>query len=226
MTRLVTAVLARNEAAPDRYLRRVLTRCREFSDDILLLDDNSTDATKQVASEFGCVVRTRQDAPAWGAEAPARRLLWELAAELAGDGWILVADADMILMGNPRPLTLAWDVATWAWPLADLWDSETTFRVDGPWGVGPATPRPWLFRPSAAPTGFQPVWGERGIHVGHCPSNWADAGPCFVAPSDIYWRHLAYKDTDQRARKHAQYMSVAGQLSEFEQAHAASILDV
>ena len=226
--RLVTAILARNEAAEDRYLRRVITRCMEFSDDVLVLDDNSTDATRDVAAEMGCVVRVRADVAAWGAEALARAQLWDAAAELAGpDGWVLICDADMLLEGDPRPLCASWGVSAWAFPLVDLWDSEQTFRVDGPWGYGPRSPRPWLFRPqwhefAPVPFDFIPLWPERGIHCGHAPENWK--GPIGVAP-DLFWKHLGWVRKEHRLRKAQQYASVASQLSEFERAHAQSILD-
>jgi hypothetical protein len=156
----------------------------------------------------------------WGAEAHARAELWERAAALAGDGWVLICDADMLLEGDPRPLTLSWDVQAWAWPLVDLWDSEHTFRVDGPWGHGPRTPRPWLFRPSATP---EPQWPTRGIHCGHAPTN--VAGPCGIAPEGIFWKHLAYVSAVHRAAKLAQYLAVQDQLTPFERAHALSVGD-
>lgn len=223
--KLVTAILARNEASEDRYLRRVLARCAEFSDEIVLLDDASTDDTATLAESFGARVTVRSGPNAWGEEAPARAELWRLAAEAAGDGWVLICDADMLLVGDPRPLMQSWEAAAWAWPLADLWDSETTFRVDGPWGMGPVTPRPWLFRPSAARKGFVAQWNMRGVHCGHAPANWPEAGPFCVAPSDTYWLHLGWAKPEHRACKAAQYATVQDQLSPFERAHAATILD-
>ena len=220
--RLVTAILARNEADESRYLRRVISRAKEFSDAVLVLDDQSTDNTAQVARDLGCVVETRSADSAWGAEAPARRELWERAATLAGEGWVLVCDADMVLRGDPRPLTDSWAVASWSFPLVDLWNSEHTARVDGPWGYGPRVPRPWLFRPSALQAA--PEWSVRGVHCGHAPANFDLAGPCGVA-DDLLYLHYAYLQPEHRVAKHAAYMRIAGQLSEFERAHAASIVD-
>lgn len=223
MTRLITAVLARNEAT--RYLPRVLAHCRTFSDDILLLDDGSTDATRDIARDAGCIVRERSVPDAmWGAEGGARRELWNAAVEVADGGWVLVCDADMLLQGDVRALTWAWDVAAWAFPLVDLWDSERTYRVDGAWGYGPRTPRPWLFKPSAAPAGFQPAWSTRGVHCGHAPANWHDAGPCLLAPSDVYWHHLGWIRAEDRRVKHEAYMRVATQLTAEERSHADSII--
>ena len=220
----MSAVLARNEAASDRYLRRVLTRLREFSDAVLVLDDGSTDDTAQVARDLGCVVETRDSTGAWGTEAPARRELWERGASLAGpDGWLLVADADMILCGDPRPLTQSWECAAWAFVLYDLWNDERLARCDGPWGFGPVTPRPWLFKPAALCA--TPIWNARGVHCGHAPANFGEAGVCGVAPPDIHYLHYAYLQPEHRVAKHAAYKRIADQLSPFERQHADSILD-
>lgn len=220
--RLVTALLVKDEA--DKYLRRVLARCLEFSDAVLVLDDHSTDASPQVALALGCQVRTRGESPAaWGHESSARQELWEWAAAEAKDGWVLICDADQILHGDPRPLTQSWEVNSWAFPLFDLWtEDEKYFRQDGFWQAH-LVPRPWLFCPSRTPDGWRPEWSGRGIHVGHCPSNFPLA--CAVAPEDIFWNHLAYCSRSDRERKAERYETVANQLSEPERQHARSILD-
>ena len=216
-------MLVRNEAAEDRYLTRVIRDAQRWADTIVVLDDNSIDGTPELARNLGCIVYTRDNqTPAWGAEAPARAQLWDLAAQHAGDGWVLVCDADMILSGDPRPYTQSWECDAFAWTLYDLWNSETTFRVDGAWKFGPVTPRPWLFRPSALRE--PPRWREsRKIHTGHAPANWT--GLCGVAPSDMFWKHLGYVQPEHRKKKHAAYLSLKHDLTAFELAHAQSVAD-
>lgn len=217
---LVTAVMARNEA--DRDLERVLSRCLEFSDSVLLLDDRSSDSTPKIARSLGCQVRGRSilKEPAWGHEAPARAELWNWAAEVAGDGWVLVCDADMLLHGDPRDLTKSWELNSWAFILFDAW-SETEFRCDGPWAAGPQIARPWMFKPSACPN---PVWNVRGIHTGHAPQNFPLV--MGVAPPDTYYFvHRAYATPERRKAKYEQYLSQASQLSQAEMVHARSIAD-
>jgi len=218
--RLVSAVLARNEEG--RYLERVLASLSLFSDQILVLDDHSTDKTYDIAVNCPKAIakhRPTADA-AWGAESSARQELWERGAKLAKDGWLLICDSDMILHGDPRPLCLSWECTSWAWTLRDLWDGEDTYRVDGPWGIGPQAARPWLFKPSACPS---PQWSGRGIHSFHAPLNFP--GPCFQAPTSIFWLHYAYLTRAQREKKCAQYMSIKEQLTPFELQHASSIVD-
>lgn len=217
---MVTAILARNEG--DRYLDRVIRHHRRWGP-VLVLDDQSTDNSREVARAAGAELRIRTGATAWGHESPARQELWEWGAEVAGDGWLLISDADHLLIGDPLPLCTSWVVNTWAFCLFDTWDSEELHRSDGYW-AGYKHPRPWLFKPSAVPEGWTAAWGERGIHSGHCPINL----PMVVgtAPADTYLVHLGWmRDTD-RAAKYLRYRSVWESLSPFERSHAESIIEV
>lgn len=223
--RLVTAILARNEAGADRFLRQVLTRCLAFSDTVVLLDDRSTDATPTIARELGCVVETRQalDAPAWGSESSARRELWELGCRHATgpNDWLLIADADQELVGDIRALCRSRECNTWLFALYDCW-SMTEYREDELW-QGHLNPRPWLFAVNRVPEGWTPEWNSAPIHTGHAPSNWPMVAS--VAPPDsFYWLHWSYATPALRQKKHAQYQSVAHLMSPEQRRHAESIL--
>lgn len=224
MPKLVTAVLAKDEA--DRYLKPVIEHCLTFSDTVLVLDDGSTDNTIDLAVSLGAVVRTRAIGAltAWGNESPARAELWDWAAAEAGDGWVLINDADMILKGDVRGLTKSWDVNSWAFPLLDLWTPDGKYyRQDGFW-QGHLNARPWLFAPSRVPEGWRPEWPTRGVHCGHAPSNYPLV--CGIAPTDVVWHHWAYASPADRVRKAQRYETVTNQLTEFERRHAESILDL
>ena len=222
VARLITALLARDEA--DKYLRRVLENALSFSDTVLVLDDRSTDDSPKIAREMGCQVRGRSvlKDPAWGHESPARAELWDWATQEAGDGWVLIMDADQILHGDPRPLMETWEFNSWAFILLDLWD-ETHFRVDGYW-KGHVTPRCWMVRPSTFGPDWTPQWNGRGMHVGHIPPNAPLA--CGIAPPEqYYWLHLGYASPELRKAKLDKYLAVADQLTPQELAHARSIAD-
>ena len=221
MARLVTALLVRNEA--DKYLDRVLRRCLEFSDEVVVLDDGSTDDSVAIAKQLGCVVRERGETlPMWGDEAPARAELWDLGAKAAGDGWLLICDADMILNGDPRPLTLSTNCTAWAWVLYDVWDEEHLYRCDGYW-QGHLHPRPWMYRPSALQE--PPIWPRKGIHTGHAPLNFPYNVTGVTQEYDVSWSHLSFLRRIDRLKKVSQYESQAHQLNEWELAHARSVGD-
>lgn len=222
--KLVSAILARNEAGPDRYLRRVLSRCLAFSDTVVLLDDRSTDATPVIAQEMGCVVRTRaaQD-PAWGQESSARQELWEFAREYAThrDDWILICDADQVLVGDIRGLCQSFECTAWAFILYDLW-SESEYREDQFWQAH-NTPRVWLVAPNRVPSDYVAEWSPRGMHTGHFPTNLPLQA--LVAPPDsYYWLHFGWSTPEHRQRKYEAYMREATKLSPSELAHVQSIL--
>ena len=229
--RLLTAILARDEAGPDRFLRQVLQSAIGMSDQVLVLDDGSEDDTVAVCQEAGAIVVSRETlapkevppVPAWGAESAARRDLWELAVGAAETckAWVLFQDADMILSADPRPLTVTKALNTWLWPLYDKWEPGR-YRADGYWQAHHFA-RAWMVNPFRVPEGWAAEWSTRGIHCGHLPSNWVMWGS--IAPPQYYWIHEAYSTPGARQRKHGQYLDQRDQLTPEELAHAQSILD-
>lgn len=202
MVQIVGAVLARNEAASDRYLRTALANALSLCDRVLLLDDGSTDGTAELAEQEGAEVVRRDSAGFWGTdEATPRHQLWELARQ-RGD-WIYLFDADHELLGVSREelhqLCSASSVDAWACPLWDCWDSPSTHRVDGYWQAW-RHPRAWLFK--ALPG----EWPPRGIHSGHAPLRPWRVGLC---PPGVGVRHLGYVKPAHRAKKLAQYLALA-----------------
>lgn len=207
---IVGALLVRNEAAPDRYLRQTLANMARYCDAIVVVDDHSTDDTKAVCQQAEKVVAVEDaisEAGWWKKdETTARQQLWDLAAQ-HGD-WVYIADADHELLGitphELRRLCAATTVNAWACPLWDCWDSPDLQRVDGFW-VAWAHPRAWLFR--TKPDGFVPSWTGRQIHAGHAPQNFP--GPVGVMPTGAGIRHWGYVKSEHRVKKAQQYLAVA-----------------
>lgn len=222
MQRLYSAVLARNEAGEGRHLRRILKRCNEFSDATLLLDDRSTDETANVARRMGARVRVRNGETAWGNESPARAELWDWAASHCQTmhDWVLFADADMEMVGDPRDLIQTRECNSIAFVLYDMW-SSTEYRADEYWR-GHEFPRIWLVAPKRVPEGWAPLWTSRGIHCGHLPANWPSV--TMIAPPSYHWLHWAYSTPELRQQKYLKYQSQFQQMTEHEIAHAESIL--
>lgn len=213
----VAAILARNEA--DRYLSLCLKALQPLCDTILLLDDGSTDGTREMAEAYGAQVRVRGGDPMWGQESAARAELWAWAAEVAGDDWVLIADADQELnVSQPawRSMMKSREATCWGIPLYDLWDSPVQFRSDGHWAAYKVK-RPWMFRPSVCP---DPVWNGRGIHCGHAPSNFPFV--MGLAPDEVYWKHYGWMKREDREAKVDRYLETADQLSPMEIEHLLS----
>ena len=192
MSELTVAVLARNEAT--RFLPSALSAWSDFADRIILLDDSSTDNTKQLAQDAGALVfDVGGCAPMWGNESPARQMLFDLACEFtAPDGWILILDADMTPARDPRPL-MDGTTGAWAFRLYDLWGEENgrpLYRWDGMWRAH-ESPRIWMFK---NPGRGDYVWNARGIHCGHLPANLEIARGIGTAPLDFFLVALAPGD--------------------------------
>lgn len=217
--RLIVACLARNEAS--RFLPSALKAWSSFASEIVLLDDNSDDATPEIAITAGASVYfINSELPMWGREASARAKLWECALLHAEPGdYVFILDADMTPACDPRPL-LASSPDAVAFVLYDLW-SPDAYRTDSYWR-GHLVPRVWIAKVPHAPTGGW-KWSERGVHTGHFPENLAFER-IVTAPADMGLLHFAYASPELRARKHFQYARIAEQLSEAEWAHADSIL--
>lgn len=220
METLAILLVCRNEAS--RWLPSVLNAWEQFADAIIALDDGSTDATPDILQASSKVVyHRRQDAePMWGAEAPVRQYLWQLGVA-SGHGWLFVLDGDMVPAKNPRPLLAAQADAV-AFKLFDLWSLEPPlYRWDGYWQAA-NNYRVWCVRNPGRD--FVDEWPDRGIHCGHFPHN-LPIQRVVHAPIEYSLLHAAYSDREARAAKAAQYRSRAWQLSQMEQAHAASIED-
>ena len=221
--RLISAVIARDEGGPDRYLRRVLQNLRAVSDFVLLVDDGSEDDTGCIAQEEGAWVVRREGEPMWGQESAARSFLWDQAVGVARDhqAWVLFADADMELSADPRPLCATEWHNAWAWRLYDQW-GPNVYRADPPW-QGHVHPRVWMVNPFRVPADWQPGWIAKGIHCGHIPPNFPFNAA--IAPEQFFWTHFGYAKPEHRAKKREQYLSQAHQLTDAERRHAESITD-
>lgn len=206
-----------------RFLRPVFHIWQEFSDEIVILDDASTDGSKEFLASSGAHVfdANLQDS-AWGKETPARKKLFDLAwAHTRVGDYILFLDADMIPSKNPR-LLMDSKADGILFRLYDLWDEHLRYRSDHFWR-GHLTPRLWMVRKKPGRLeDFE--WGTRGIHSGHLPVNFACDSYAY-APKDFSFLHYAYSHEDLRQEKYVSYASVAHLLTDFERAHAASILD-
>ena len=219
---LHVASMIRNEA--DRFLAPALDAWNQFADSLIVLDDGSTDDSREICARAGAyVVDAEGGEVAWGREAPKRARLFDVAWDVARIGdYILVLDADMVPARNPRTL-MSSEADAIFFVLFDLWSlAPLTYREDDFW-QGHLHPRLWMVRKThAKKTPWE--WSARGVHCGHFPTNLTATSHAF-APRDFALLHHAYVTPELRESKYVAYASVASHLSEGEIAHARSILD-
>lgn len=90
--RLTAMMQVRNEAG--RYLEQVLEELSEFVDDIVIVDDGSTDNTAQLCRSFAKVTKlVTLETSLFNREWQLRQTLWNLAVSTNPD-WLLSVDAD------------------------------------------------------------------------------------------------------------------------------------
>lgn len=220
--KLIVACMAQNESR--KFWRSALDVWGRFADTVLVLDDNSTDNTAELALAAGAKVFSRSGRAAWGSEAPARQQLFDLAMQEAEPkDWVLFLDADMVPARDPRELALLGTSNAWAFAIYDLWSLEPLrYRWDEYW-VGHEHPRIWMIeRPTVLDDW---AWSPRGIHCGHLPTNFRVDRQIGVAPKEYALLHFAYCSHELRQAKFKQYESVLDKLSNHEWRHAVSITD-
>ena len=221
--KLAILTIIRNEA--HKYLAPLLNAWGNFADEVIAIDDHSTDASQSLLQAAGATWRPSSiTGPMWGAEAAKREELWNFGMEQDVD-WFIFLDADMIPAIDPRSLMeLNIESRPYgiSFPLYDLWNLDPTlYRSDNFWQAH-INPRMWAVpKPSAA---FRAEWNTRGIHCGHLPINLAIAG-ILTAPLDHAILHYGYACDQDRVEKYKAYMAQQDQLSDFEFEHVQSILD-
>lgn len=156
---IIALVVTKNEA--DRYLEPALDWLHKQVYEIFVYDDDSIDATRDIAKNYGCVVRRGPYRSSFlkhegRFRTDALRSLETVMAPHDGD-WIFVADADEFFVPNVERLK---DLIAQCQPhheavrirIHTVWeqvDGELHHRIDGPWSTL-YEPRLWKWRPGLA----------------------------------------------------------------------------
>lgn len=135
--RLTALMQVQNEA--NRYLPRVLENLATFCDDIVVVDDASTDNTVDMCQSFAKVSKlVRLDEARFSREWELRTLLWETVSEIEPD-WVIVVDADEIYenrMKKEVQRLINQDQFDWiGFRFYDFWGIETHYRDDEHWNI-------------------------------------------------------------------------------------------
>jgi len=191
-----------NEAA--RFLARVLADLEQWVDQIVVLDDASTDGTGDICRACRRVVlyeRNRENMFSTH-EARLREKLWRMVETVRPD-WILAIDADEIfeprMRHEARSLVEQDYYDAVEFRMFDLWGSEEYYRCDGQWN-------PWS-RFSRLLVRYRPgrgyTWPDLPVHCGRWPLELRGGLPVYY--SDIRVKHLGWVRSEDHLAKYLFY---------------------
>lgn len=197
MAKLTLMMLVKNEA--DRYLKQTLDSASEYVDEIVILDDNSTDDTYEICKSYPKVVRIErvQGVDFATNESAPRRQLFDMTCETNPD-WIISLDADEIMENRfKREIrTLIDNPGGNYWfgiVFHHFWHSITHYRVDKLWAPC-AGPRIFRFIP-----GYEYTWQQSRLHCGSLPNNIFSN---FTGKNTDYRvKHYGYAGSPERTRQ-------------------------
>ncbi|SDX41709.1 Glycosyl transferase family 2 [Marininema mesophilum] len=219
--RLIAMMQVRNEVG--RYLEKVLTSLEMFADEIVIIDDASTDETPDLCQSFKKVTKIeREKESLFGQEWKLRGKLWDLACSREPD-WILAIDADEIFETRAskhiRNLIDQTDFDQVGFRFYDFWGSQTHYRSDHLWQLHQRyTPILIRYFPN-----YPCIYPQQNHHVPRLPISY------LVLPShcsDFRVKHLGWSGNEEERRlKYERYIRIdpQGKWGNLEQYH--SILD-
>jgi len=198
MPKLTAMMVVRNEA--ERYLQRCLQSLTELADEIIILDDASTDSTPDICRSFPTVrLHERKHSIFLQDEAVLRRELWERTIA-SNPEWILAIDADEFLESRavkelPYLLKQKYYSAI-SFRLFDCWASEDYYRTDGFWN-------PWLRGFIIYVVKYQPglssEWPPLKFHCGRFPLSYRKQPHL---ESDLRIKHLGWAKQEEIQAKY------------------------
>ncbi|MGQ8873359.1 glycosyltransferase [Paenibacillus sp. TSA_86.1] len=201
----LTAMLqVRNEQG--RYLEEVLQSLSEFVDEIVIVDDASTDGTPDICRAFPKVARLEVlEKPLFAEEWRLRNTLWQ-AAVSTGPDWLLSVDADELYSTEAKQAMrklINQDYADWfAFRFYDMWGGRTHYREDELWSMHK--------RHTASLVRYMPgypyFYPQQNHHVPRLPvSCTVLSGVC----TELKVQHLGWAGSlEDRVRKYLRYKRI------------------
>lgn len=218
--KLTAMMIVHNEE--HRYLRMCLDHLSRYVDNMVILDDCSTDRTYDICSSYPKVeLLERNDMPMfWENEALLRMKLWNLTLRTKPQ-WIIALDADEMMEDRiiqERDKLLAGDHIWVEFRLFEFWGNMTHYRVDkmwnpyNRWGI-------YLFRYRED---LKYVWNNQPLHCGRVPMNLRRYQGI---RSDLRLRHYGWANKAEHLLKYQRYIERDPKGKYSPLAHYYSILD-
>ena len=219
MPRLIAMMIIRNEA--DRYLKRTLEELVSYTDEVVIIDDNSTDESREICRSFEQVhLVTNNRSTFWIDESSLRRQCWEKTVAREPD-WILALDADEMLEES-----IKWKVEELmeedkydriAFRLFEFWNSFHSYRVDKMWNPK----NRWVVNMIRYFPSYPYRWRKQRLHCGRLPANL----PGRTYYSDLRLKHYGYVRPEDQRRKYYSYLLHDPEGEHCPLSHYQSIMD-
>jgi glycosyltransferase involved in cell wall biosynthesis len=199
--KLVAMMLTHNETG--RYLERVIDNTLSFCDEIVILDDHSTDGTYELIFElwrkYGDRIHCSKAKSSWSNESELRKELLDATYALDPE-WIIAVDADELYesdkMKEHLPHIMSQTQADWVgFRFYDMWDDEQHYRDDDIWPAGNSyAPRMFRVKP-----GMEYEFENVRRHCGSIPAN---VLRCPGVNSSVRVKHLGWMKPEDRDKKY------------------------
>ena len=202
--KLTLSMIVKNEE--HRYLKQMLEKCREYIDNAVIIDDNSTDNTIALCKEVldGIPVKiVTNDKSKFANETTLRKQQWFETIATNPD-WILFLDADEIFEDSFKyhieTMLENYDADGYIFRLFDFWD-DGHYRDDKLW-CAHLTYRPFLIRYQK---NFNYKFTETPQHCGRLPENVLELP---YLKSNLRLKHYGWAKEEDRITKYNRYMKL------------------
>lgn len=202
--KIIVGSLVYNEE--NRFLEKYLTNITKYADEIVLIDDGSTDNSLKICKEFTKNIFI-SDRLFIKNEVELRNALWMRCAELCNNGdFIIIQDCDEFMHEDSilhlseeieKCLILQGDAI--AWKLYDMWN-ENQYREDTYW----VAHKRWWTHMVRYNNRIKYMWNNTPLHCGRIPIN----AYYNALPSNLQILHMEYSREDLRKEKYKFYTTV------------------
>jgi len=187
----------------DRWIAMSLERTLEVADEVILLDDHSTDMTREIAGGFRNVTVIRS--PFSGLDETRDKNYLLSIAFSRRPRWIVFLDGDEVLtkraVVEAKAAIARGAGGVWLFRIVYLWNSENLERVDGLFGTLFAPRLFSLFDQNRWKLHYPPSGFGGNYHCGQVPKN--HSGPFWNATSSI--KHYGYMLPEIRQIRYETY---------------------
>ncbi|WP_260858672.1 glycosyltransferase [Fictibacillus phosphorivorans] len=202
--RLTAIMQVRNEE--NRFLEKVLQSLTDVVDDMVIVDDNSTDRTVELCKSFSKVKEVVElKESSFHEEWVLRSRLWKEVCKYEPD-WILSIDADEMFEENVQEeirSLINQDQFDWvAFRMYDFWGSTTHYREDEHWNLHKRHSK-MLVRHLP---GFPYYYLQQEHHVHRIPFSY---NALWGSLSDVRVKHFGWAGSmDERRKKYERYKQI------------------